>query len=171
MNDEKCGVPTQKGTPCNWPPARCKFHSDSQRTAVRQLLVMEQNDAGGEARIEPDPAVEEIIGSRDLRTAAWHFLGQLLRGQPAAGSPAAAASLIRVLQVLGPSDAQDEETLFEGAVIGSVYQGIPPSTDEGWAVVEKHFPPAVLAEVKNWEPLDGRYAGFGQRRPGPEPAS
>jgi hypothetical protein len=29
----------------------------------------------------------------------------------------------------------------------------------------------VLAEMKNWEPLDGRYAVFGQRRPGPEPAS
>jgi hypothetical protein len=121
------------------------------------------------ARPNPDPAPvrdpPDALAERDANGVAWWLLDRLiLEGSDWDARARVIGPLLRLAATIPPAGASRAEALAETALRGVLMHGIPPRNTEEWALAERLFDDAALAEFRRWKAL-----GEADGDDGPEP--
>ena len=155
------------GTRCGWPDRDCKHHRGERQVRIDPDSDGEWASASGEpirpARAEASPpervelsdALAKAFAQHNLMAVAWDYLEEIRRSADYVKYASPAATMMRVIQNLGPDGVLTEEQKAEALVIGGAINGLPPITDEGWRIAERLFEPGMLKYMQRWGPEQG----------------
>lgn len=149
---ERCLAPTQAGGKCSWLAEKCPHHQP--RTQALPRPPRRPPPAGQRSETEastdtPQP-LAAAIAARDMRETAWEWV-RWLSAKSDGGSQAAA--MLRLVAGMPPEGAATDDALREIELRALVSHGVPPRSPGEWALAERLFSAAGLAEMQRWVSL------------------
>lgn len=148
---ERCGAPTQEGSPCRWPIEQCPVASHARVRATGQKPQHAAPAKDGERR--RPPVILEGIARRDIAGTGWSVAAALADGSIDQRDAAVFASILRVLLAAGSGGIADDDALREIELRGLLMHGLPPRDEDEWELLKRTFSPEAVREVVRWQPL------------------
>lgn len=144
-------------TPCNYPANTCLRHGPPAASIASST---ESPEAA------PERSLRELTGQpatgadgRPLQFNPVRFAQDALKGILYGRTrPEVGLRIIRALESLhriGPTEDDRSEQLHEMAVIGSIMNGIPPTTTRDWEIAKRIYEPGMIEQMRRWVPSPG----------------
>ncbi len=148
--DEPCGAPTRTGTPCKWPRSQCPhaWHRGHGRAAKspRPAPAYEPTPAG----VAP-PVPSAVLDARDLHGLGWWLVRETLGGNVDRGTASVVVSAMRILANLDAPPADTAALQQETELRARLMHGLPPRTDDEWALAGRLFTDEAVEEMRRWD--------------------